>query len=388
MKWTAYEDCCHLSKLDEHANVCSDCGHILLRCPGFWDGCQQILSPDGHCQIHVAPRLSLVRKNLRTVTVGDCLTLPLLIENTSPLDDSCLFIRSICTKELGGSWEKIDLGWRKIESGDSRPFEIDTAELKSGGRLRIQIRIELAVGLGVAEESYAFSGAILFDVAQKDTRQIVQNIDLSGASLGTGAAGVVQTGPSISMGSFGSSQIGEALADEVLLQRLDEHEVLSGLRGYADLNAVVPWHVNVEFKGFATGDWPTRKRPFPGGTWLRCGRNSLRHNAERNPNPNDLCLRVYDQSSGQLKKERCWQISGVHFELFLQSGRFCLRSFGRAGTLHNKSCLEVDQIVSLAHGDVISPLPTSAQELAIRVAMIAQRGVVSKIILTQESSKS
>ncbi|MBN1417738.1 MAG: FHA domain-containing protein [Planctomycetes bacterium] len=379
MDWKGYQACCPRHARDPQAKVCPECGQVLLRCRGFAE-CGTLLSPIDACPVHVAPSLYLREGALLAARVGDCVSLPLVLRNTSRAGPA-LRVRRMFKVERGQEPEELALLWDTVRAGEERTFSVDTGTLAAGGSSRVGLLVVFACEFGGIEEEYAFATEILLRVNREESKQIIQNIHVEGGHFETGASAVTQTGPSMHEGW--KKDEGGSVASELQLpiQRAEAFELREGIRGYTESGARVYRTVEVAFEGFPESDAPPPGSPFVAQDRLTCGRNSRRGH-EENPNPNDLVLRVYDRK-GELDRDLSSRVSGRHFDLFLRNDRLCLKSLGRAGTRVNDEALATGEEAILASGDRIRILAPSPREIEMTLSMFSREGVVERIALAR-----
>ncbi|MCB1806950.1 MAG: hypothetical protein KDJ99_17885, partial [Candidatus Competibacteraceae bacterium] len=82
---------------------------------------------------------------------------------------------------------------------------------------------------------------------------------------------------------------------------------------------------------------------------LRCGRNSRRHDAQHNPQPNDLCLRAYDPQTGLLDAAGSKTISRQIGEFLLRNDRLYLQA--AAALQRNNERLDSGALYPVFDGD-------------------------------------
>ena len=377
MDWSPYQSCCHRSALDEEALRCPECGHLLLRCPGF-RRCLKLLDRDEACDRCLAPRLWIPEGARLGGKVGDQLSIPLQIHNAS-VSKRPLRIRKVVVSSVNREPEPLPLGFETLKPGESRGFPVDLRRLERGGIEALLIRLVLATRPGHFEESYAFEGHLRLEIEGADDRRAVQVINVSGGGS------VVATGPTAA--SSWKMDGGENLLRkpaEISLSRAERFEIDQGIRGVLDGTSRglrVFRDLRVLWSGLPPADRPEDfdDRPFLRSERLRCGRNSRRFDAQRNPEPNDVCLRVYDPRSGRPDREACMRISGHHFDLLVRGDCLQMQSHAGGGSWHNDQKVEVGESAVLRDGDLISPFAPELRCLRFRVSFVRADGVVSSV---------
>lgn len=312
-----FQSCCYTAALDTEVAFCPDCGTSLYRCPGF-KHCHNLVKPLGYCTVCIQAQLALAPQAITQARVGEVLSLPFLLRNTSPAGQP-LVLMNILTQQRGHPLQTVPLGWNSLDAGQERMFSVDTEDLTSGGMHRLQ----LFLVLGSLEEQYVFAAEVVFEVDSGPASQIVQNIHFQDTSFGTG--GMVVANPNAPADPARKARsLGER--QEVALERVERFELEQGYRGYAGQAVRIPRDVRFEYFGFPAADTPP-PGPLPGtAPSLRCGRNSRRHDAQHNPHPNDLCLRAYDPQTGRLDAAGSKTISRQIGTFLLRNDRLYLQA--------------------------------------------------------------
>jgi hypothetical protein len=360
-----YKDCCRRSATEPDATFCPECGHILYRCA--FPGCRSLLSPFGHCPLCVRPELFVEKGAVLVAEKGECLTIPFVLVNASPVNHA-LSVPSLFSygKELKN--EPVPVGWEKLEAGRERTFSVQTEPFTGSGTIRLGLTLVVASKVDGFEEVYAFSGEMRIDVERGSVEptQISQVFNMEGANLGTGA--LVYASQKQAESGLKKRQA-EALLKRlpVPLERQDRYERENGHRGYKS-GIHVSRNVEFVYEGFPAGDKPPDgplRKPQP---VIRCGRNSRRYDAQKNPQPNDLCLRVYNPKSGELDAESSSAISRTAFEFMIQNDRLYLRALSDQAVSHNKVVLQSGVPVIVNHNDFfVTPIrPGKAVNFSVK----------------------
>jgi len=383
MPLPSYAPCCAASARDLTANVCDQCGHVLLRCPGFAE-CGVLVDTTGYCATHVAPRLFIERGALLGARVGQRVTVPLVLANGSRLGGG-FRVERILKGDPGRDLEEVALDWDTLRAGEERPFNVDTGVFESGGSTRLRVVMVLATNRGGAADSYAFSAEVLLKIDEREQKaQITQNINVQGGHFEAGASAVVQTGPSVTEAmqySLGASNSELGRTPVSSLQRAEAYELREGVRGYAEIRAALAPHTKVQCDGFEDGESPPTPRPFLARRVLSIGRNS-RERSDKNPEPNDLVLRARGKD-GAVDRERSLAVSGRAATLGLENGRLLLTVTG-SRTLHvNGEPLEHGASVVLADKDRVGFLGPRASDLGLTVEFSAEGDELSTLWLTR-----
>ncbi|GEM_PF-1083545 len=376
MSWTPYKDCCREAARTTAAPLCSQCGHPLLRCHRFAQ-CGRLLTPGGHCPEHNRPALMADGTTVGTVRANERLDLPLLLGN--PTADVPMQILGLRYRHGHADWKALDLPWRRLEPAVVRPFSLDLGVLQHGGAQAVQVLTVVRVEFGEICETYAFTGEVRFRVAaESGGQQIVQHIHLEGATLGTGATGVLQTGHTV---SAGTGEARRSLSEETVvieLQRADAYEQREGLRGYPS-GAFVARSAAVHCEGFPASDAPPRAYPFLKRPWATIGRERSERDPKR-PGANFISLRAYDPHTGALRPELSMEISRRHFALGVSDGRLLLRNLGHQASLGGSTLAQGETVV-LQDGDVFNPMDEPLALLDVEVRFHGDSELIDIIVL-------
>jgi len=377
MEWRSYQACCHRCALDPEARICPECGNLLLRCRGFAE-CKSLIEPGGACPRHVVPSLALEGEARLSCRAGERVTLPLVMRNESPVGGT-LFLRRLWRVDPTGRLTEEKPLWSKLAAGEAKSLALDGGVIPEAGTSRVGLVVVLGCRFGETEEDYAFAAELVLRVTGEEKKQIVQHIHVEGGHFEAGASAVVQTGPSIHEGFKPREPSGFGTPRVLTLARAEAFELREGIRGYGEEGGRVLRTVEVRCVGFPNEkEVPPPSRPFAFQTALRVGRNS-RERTERNPEPNDVCLRVYDHRTGELDRERSRLVSGVHFELITVNDRLYLCSRGRNGLWVNGKLVPQGAEELLHSGDTIQVLGEGGPELVVD---FAKRGeVIEGVIL-------
>lgn len=386
MRFQSYEACCAASARDAAANVCGQCGHVLLRCPAFAE-CGVLVDPTGYCSAHLAPQLSVERGALVGVRVGQRATVPLVLANASRLPGGFRVVR-LLKGEAQSELQEVALDWDALRSGEERPFTVDTAVFEAGGTTRLRVVMVLATTQGGASESYAFSAEVLLKIDEREQKaHITQNIHVEGGHFEAGASAVVQTGPSVTEGlqyQLGGEGEPSGRVPVTTLQRAEAYELREGVRGYAELRAAAGRHVVVRCEGFDSGEFPVEQRPFLGRSVLALGRNS-RERSDKNTDPNDFVLRARG-ADGAVDRDRSLAVSGRAATLGLENGRVLLTVTGSRTLYVNGAPLEVGAATVLADKDRVGVLGPRATDLGFKLEFSVENDELTTIWLTREGA--
>ena len=312
-----------------------------------------------------------------TVRASERLDLPLLLGN--PTADVPMEVLALRYRHGHGDWQMLDLPWRRLAPATVRPLSLDLGVLSHGGAQAAQVLVVIQAEFGGISETYAFAGEVRFRVASDaGGQQLVQHIHLEGATLGTGATGVLQTGHTISGGTGEPERSLSRDTVVIEMQRADVYEQEEGLRGYPS-GIFVARSAVVLCEGFPRNDAPTRSYPFLKSFWAAIGRERSERDPER-PGANFISLRAYDPRNGALRPELSMEVSRRHFELGVSNGRLLLRNLGRQGSLKGR-LLQQGEVVVLEDGDVFNPTSDAIDLLDVEVHFRGDGDVIDTIIL-------
>jgi hypothetical protein len=328
----------------------------LYRCA--WLECRSLVDPLGYCLACIQPELSVEKGARLAAEKGECLTIPFVLRNGSTVSHT-LRIDNVFRYGRNVSNEVVPIGWEKLEGGRERNFSVETEPFTGGGLINLGLILVIASRVEDIEELYAFAGEMHIDVehgrVEPTTVQQIFNME----NAGTG----VLVKADQNLGDFGQRKRQAAAQNDrrlVPLQRVERYERENGYRGYQASGGRIPRNVEFVFQGFPAMDAPP-DGPLRGlQPILRCGRNSRNFDAQLNPHPNDLCLRIYDPKSDALDKTASSAISRNVCEFMLQNDRLYLRAITDRGLTQNGEILKSGDIVVVNHGDTFAtPVQTS-----------------------------
>jgi len=135
------------------------------------------------------------------------------------------------------------------------------------------------------------------------------------------------------------------------LERQDRYERENGYRGYKESGTRIPRNVEFVYNGFPANDKPV-DGPLAGlQPIIRCGRNGRRYDAQKNTEPNDLCLRIYDPKSGALDAEASGAISRHACDFMIQNDRLYVRALSDTALAKNGVALKAADSAVVNHND-------------------------------------
>ncbi len=372
--WRPYQPCCFTAALNPDSGFCTECGRPLFRCVAF-DQCKGLINPLGFCPVCLQPRLAVEKGAVLEARAGEVLSIPLRLSNRSPAGRP-LQVLNIFKDEQEARNDTVPLNWEKLDPGQERSFSVNTLPLAHSGVHSLRLTLILASCANGFEEHYAFSGEIALQVEGGDPTQVVQNFDLSNSDFGT--AGMVVANPNIRQ-SGGAQARNLADRIEIPLERAERYELENGYRGYTATATRIARNTAFVFTGFPVADHPPNGPLATTQPVLRCGRNSRRYEAVRNPHPNDLCLRAYVPGFADLDIATSQAVSRHVCDFLVQNNRLYLRSQGDNCLLHNGEPLHAGELRLVNDTDVFLLPPGHAGAFSLTVRYITASGVVERI---------
>ena len=379
--------CCYQHALTEGAVFCGECGKPLMRCMAYAE-CGGLVGDDGRCSVCVRPQLYLDKDAVTDVKAGGVLVLPLVFYNASGIARP-LFITDVWVREGENPRRRIELPWKRLDAGGSNRLNVQTGALERQGRHGVEITFAAATNYFMREERFAFTSSLGLEVEQGGSLVINQTINASGVGAGSDTVyapiRLETTGETARRADAGGK------AAELALQRADNFEASHGVRGYTDgplKGVVVDRSARFVWRGFG----PYAPNPGPittADSMLALGRGK----SAAEGGDNHVQLLVTD-AQGAVDEQMSQAVSRRHFELFIQSGRLCVRVTGSAGIqIGDHRHGADDALATLGNGDVIRVLPKFPDALSLQVRMRAVHGHVDEITITRvpaipEGSKS
>ncbi len=397
MDWQPYRACCHRLAADSDVGFCPECGHALMRCLAFAE-CRSLVTPTQACPSCVAPVLMIDAGAVVRSKAGERMSVPLILLNSSPAGRP-LWVKNI-VKWDGKANEPLSLTWDQLDAGTERRFSLDTPPMAEGGTYTLRVILVVASRYKGIEEEYAFAGGMSINVSGPDAQQVIQNINLSGATIGTGATLSPQAsskGQEINLsGSHFETGAGTVYAPgskppsstapgglenraQVSLERAEKYELEQGIRGYRKEGLRVRRHVEFTFSGFRHDDTPAAGAALVPRGRLLVGRNARKADPTANPSPNDVCLRAYDARTKAIDEPATLAISRHHFELLVVNDRFCVQARATGGMQVNGDDVGTGQVFPIVPGDRIIPIPGRGDKLTLRVAFVSAFGAIERI---------
>lgn len=362
MNWSGYKPCCHRAALDTSAAFCSECRCPLLRCMSFAE-CSQLVEPIKHCAVCLSPELIVEAGAAVDARVGERFAIPMLLHNRSTLSQRPMIVSRMFKREPGTTMQQLPQDWGAVEAGQEREFYVEAGPFDAGGTIRIDVLLEIATRSKEGfQEGYLFGGTLLVTVTSDSTQQIVQKIDLTNASIGTG--GLINTDFNTDALNVGAEKT--TTRQVISLQRFENTEIELGSRGYQQAQTRVPRHVQFEFTGFNSDDAPGFKVGAGANGALKFGRSARVFDEQSNPFPSDVSLRIYDQR-GSLDADASLRFSRHHFDLFVLNGRLNLLVRSALGVAVNGSQHAAGSSVELSDGDELVPLEDYGNQLCLQV---------------------
>jgi len=168
-------------------------------------------------------------------------------------------------------------------------------------------------------------------------------------------------------------------AHRLELVRAEKEERRLGLRGIEE-NLWVPRKTQFEWRGFKSGQSPANGPILSSDGILVAGRSRTR----REGGLGDIRILVEDEQ-GQFNEDLSRMISRRHFELYVECDRLILRVNGGGGVRINGEAYGPGKIIPLSSGDIIAPLVTVEEALALTTDFKTEHGRVSAITMTKIS---
>ena len=342
-----YKDCCRRSANEADTAFCPECGQTLYRCA--YPGCRSLINPTGHCPLCVSPELYVEKGAVLVAKKDECLTIPFVLLNASPVNHA-LSVRHLFRYGKDVKNEPVPIGWEKLEAGRERTFSVQTEPFAGSGTIHLGLIVVVASRIEEIEELYAFAGEMMIDVERGSVEPAHISMDLRGASFGDGTW--IHGNQKQAEAGFKKRQTA-ALQTRlpIPLERQDRYERENGYRGYKESGIRIPRNVSLVYDGFPANDKPIDGPLLGPQPVIRCGRNSRRFDAQKNPQPNDLCLRIYDPRSGELDAEASSAISRRACDFIIQNDRLYVRPFSDTALTRNGAPLKSGDPVVVNHGD-------------------------------------
>ncbi|MBN9063288.1 MAG: hypothetical protein J0H41_12695 [Rhizobiales bacterium] len=376
MAWRPYASCCHREALSTDSAFCPECGRTLIRCMAFSE-CFSLVAPMQHCPVCIAPELAIEKGAMLQSRVGERLSIPLVLRNVSTVERP-IWVTGIVKAE-SGAHEPIELTWERLDAKGERGFTLTTAPFAQAGAQSIGVIATIASRHKGREERYAFAGVVPV-VVEAPEQQVVQNINLSGAQFATG--GMVHA--PVSGRAASTAPIATRDRQAIHFERAERYELERGVRGYADMNARAPRDVSFSFTGFAEGEAPPDGRQVGVSGALSCGRNGRMFDAEKNPFPNDLCLRARDPRTGAVDEDATRALSRHHFDFLVLNDRLHVQTRSNGGLELNGRRLASGDVEVVRNGDRIAPLPGHGDKLTLTVSLRSSVGVIEAVQIARE----
>lgn len=358
-------ECCYKSALDREATFCGACGKPILRCMAC-EECAGLLDDRGLCTVCVAPYLQVDAGALMAARVGGAVALPISIGNLSGVGRP-LFVTGLWSREGSGDWREENIGWERLDAGESRPISIVANQIERSGAHGLQLLIALASRWRWRQENFAFTAnlTLMVDDSGSDKGPVV---NIGGESAGHGNL-VYISGKNDAKSDIQRSDEAVQLA----LIRAEREERRLGLRGI-DAETWVPRNAEFIWKDFGEGDAPFEGPITTQDGMLAVGRSRTR----RQGGEGDVRLLVF-ANAGVLDEEASRLISRRHFELYIESDRLILRVTAGSGLRVNGNAFGEGKTVRLADGDVIAPIVSAPDRLALRVTFRTEHGSARRI---------
>jgi hypothetical protein len=386
MDWQPYNDCCARTArtLDADVAFCPECGHPLMRCAAFTE-CRTLVTPAGPCPACLDPVLMIDAGAVVSAKAGERMSVPLIIFNRSPAGRP-LWVKRIAKRD-GAAEEQLSIPWEQIDPRSERRFSLDTPPMADGGTYTLNVILVLATRYKNVEEEYAFAAGVSVSVAGSTAGPSVVNFTVSGEAGGHGAGhNVIANIHRDRAAEMASTALGDRRV--VPLERAERYEIEQGVRGYRREGIRVLRHVEFSFDGFRSGDVPPAGPALLARGRVLFGRNTRSPEPAATVSPNDVCLRAFDPRTRQVDEPATMAISRHHFELIVVNDRLCVQARATKGMQVNNETLTPGEVVPLAPGDRIVPIPGRGDKLTVRVGFANGLGVVNRIDVSRTPALS
>ncbi len=365
-------ECCYTSALHKDATFCGECGKPLIRCMAV-EECGGLLDDHGLCTVCVAPYIQIDAGALTAAKVGGAVALPISVANLSAVGRP-LLVTGLWSREASGAWKQEEIGWERLAAGETRPISIVADEIEKAGAHSLQIMLGLSSRWRWRQENYAFVAQLTLMVEDPSAEK-APVVNIGGQSAGHGNLVYIS-----GKGETKVARETSAEATRLSLVRAEREERRLGLRGI-DAGNWVPRHAEFVWQGFAKGDAPHNGPILAPDGVLAAGRSRTRfQNGD-----GDLRL-LADNPAGGIDEELSRTISRRHFELYIESDRLMLRVNASRGLRVNADAYGEGKIIQLSDGDVIAPIVSAAQRLALRFTLQSEHGSVRRIIVQRVTS--
>lgn len=368
--------CCEAHAGEDDAIFCGECGRTLMRCMAHAE-CGGIVDEDGLCSKCVQPTLLLNAGAALEVKAGGALVLPLIFANASPRRP--LFITHVWVREGQEKPRPVDVAWERLDGGASNPLWVQTGALATSGRHRVELIFAAASRYRWREERFVFVSNLELNVEQGGGLVINQTIHASGEGAGSDTIYAPIRLETNGEQARAATTLEPAPLALVRGERLERDLGVRGYSGGKMDKSVVSRAAAFTWRGFASGEAPSRAGPI--GTLdatLALGRSKPRSQGGEG----DVQLLIREKN-GALDEQLSLAVSRRHIDLFIQSGRLCLRAAAEAGLMINERRVMRDGVEPLENGDVIRILPKHPDALALELRMRAHHGVVEEVSITR-----
>ena len=365
-------ECCYTSALHQDVTFCGECGKPLVRCMAV-EECGGLLDDNGLCTVCVAPYMQIDAGALTAAKVGGAVALPISVANLSSVGRP-LLVTGLWSREASGAWKEEEIAWERLAAGETRPLSIVADEIEKAGAHSLQIMIGLSSRWRWRQENYVFVAQLTLMV-EDPSAENAPVVNIGGQSAGHGNTVYIS-------GKSAAKSTRETTAEAVRLPlvRAERDERRLGLRGI-DAVSWVPRHAEFVWLGFAKGDAPHNGPILAPDGVLAAGRSRTRNQ----DGEGDLRL-LADDSNGGIDEDLSRTISRRHFELYIESDRLILRVNGSRGIRVNGEAYGEGKVVQISDGDVVSPIVSAAQRLALKFTLQSEHGSVRRIVVQRVAS--
>ena len=350
------------------AGFCGSCGAPLLRCHAF-EECSGLVGRDGVCQACVSPALDIDPSAVKDARVGSVLSLPLMLQNTSPAGRP-IFVTGLWVRTGDEDRRATELLWERLDAGAAAPMPVRTSVLGQSGTHRVEIAFVVETRFRWRTESYLFASSLEVNVEGDQASTVHQTINLTADTIEPGATVYA---PVRQQGNSGTSAPTKADLQIVHAERL---ELDMGLRG-VDNRWRLPRNVPLNWVGFPEGEAPPDGRMSTEDGVLALGRSRTKQQS----GTGDVWL-LARQGNG-VDEELSLMISRRHCELFVQNDRLMIRAESNGGLLVNGDYLSRGDEAVIRPGTTVAPLRDYPEALALRFDITQHHGTASNVTVTR-----
>jgi hypothetical protein len=166
------------------------------------------------------------------------------------------------------------------------------------------------------------------------------------------------------------------------LERAEKFELEHGIRGYHDRGLRVPRTVEFTFASFRPSEVPPDGSTMLLAGRFTVGRNSRKPDPSANAEPNDICLRVYNDA-GEIDEPATLAISRHHFDFVVVNDRLCVHARTTHGMELSGAELASGVVSPIKPGERLVPIPGRPDKVALQVAFSSSHGTVDRVTVSR-----